>query len=132
MIDPAVRERAARAAPGARVVGGTVRPLAGGAVARYVEQLTLHLAGGDDRLELVRKEASAHEIAGLRAAQAVRPRAAAVPELVVAGPGWLITPLAPGAPLAPGDPVRPACSTRSRSCMPATRAAPACPRRSRG
>jgi hypothetical protein len=103
MIDPAVRDWARRAVPGARVVSCTVRPLARGAVARYVEQLTLHLGGGPDRLELVRKEASAHEIAGLRAAQAVRLKAPAVPELVAAGPGWLITPLAPGVPLASGD-----------------------------
>jgi hypothetical protein len=131
MIDPAVRDWARRAVPGARVVSCTVRPLARGAVARYVEQLTLHLGGGPDRLELVRKEASAHEIAGLRAAQAVRLKAPAVPELVAAGPGWLITPLAPAYRWPPAILSRPACSTRSRSCMPATRARPACPPRSR-
>ena len=83
----------------------TVRPLSGGNVASYVEQVTLHLAGSHDPLELVRKEAPAHEIAGLRAAQALRPQATAVPELVAWGTDWLITPLAPGAPLAWGDAV---------------------------
>lgn len=131
MIDPAVRERAGRAVPGARVDSCTVRPLAGGAVPCYVEQLTLHLAGGHDRLELVRQEASAHEIAGLRAAQEVRRQAPAVPELVAAGPDRLITPLAPEHRWPPAIRPRPPCSTRSRSCTPATRAGPACPPRSR-
>ncbi|HEX3715704.1 MAG TPA: aminoglycoside phosphotransferase family protein [Trebonia sp.] len=101
IITPAVLDWAGRVSPGARVAGCTVRALPGGAVARRVDQLTLHLAGGGP-LELVRKEVPAHEIAGLRAAQAVRPDATAVPELVAWGPGWLITPLAPGMPLA-GD-----------------------------
>jgi hypothetical protein len=48
----------------------------------------------------VRKEVPALEIAGLCAAQAVRPQATAIPELVAWGPGWLITPLAAGSPLA--------------------------------
>jgi hypothetical protein len=103
-IDPDVLAWAGRVRPGTQVAGCTVRPLAGGGVADRVEQLTLHLAGGG-RLELVYKDAPAHEIAGLRAAQAVRPDATAVPELVAAGPGWLVTPFAPGSPLAWGDAV---------------------------
>jgi hypothetical protein len=105
IITPAVLEWAERVRPGARVANCTVRPLSGGNVARYVEQVTLHLTGSHDPLELVRKEAPAHEIAGLRAAQALRPQATAIPELVAWGTDWLITPLAPGAPLAWGDPV---------------------------
>jgi hypothetical protein len=61
--------------------------------------VTVHLAGRRDPVELVRKEVPPHEIAGLRAAQAVRPDAAAIPELVAWGSDWLITPLAPGSPL---------------------------------
>jgi hypothetical protein len=60
----------------------SVRPLTGGAVARQVDQVTLHLTGHREPLELVRKGASAQEIAGLRAAQAVRRQAMAIPELV--------------------------------------------------
>ncbi|MEU7615357.1 aminoglycoside phosphotransferase family protein [Micromonospora rifamycinica] len=59
-------------------------------------------AGPDEHsLELVRKDASAHEIAGLRAAQAVRPEATAVPEIVAWGTNWLIIPLMPGTALDP-------------------------------
>jgi Phosphotransferase enzyme family len=104
LVTPAVQEWAERARPGARVTGCTVRPLDGGAVSRHVDQVTLHLTGGCAPLELVRKQAAAHEIAGLRAAQAVRAETAAVPELVAWGNDWLMTPLAPGAPLAWGDP----------------------------
>jgi Phosphotransferase enzyme family len=67
--------------------------------------VTLHLTGHRDPLELVRKQAPAHEIAGLRAAQAVRPETTAIPELVAWGSDWLITPLAPGSPLAWGEAV---------------------------
>jgi hypothetical protein len=102
---PAVLAWAERRAPGARVAGCAVRPLAGGAVARRVDQVTLHLTGQHEPLELVCKQASAHEIAGLRAAQAVRQETAAIPELVAWGSDWLITPLAPGSPLAWGDAV---------------------------
>ena len=101
IITPAVREWAAQVRPGARVADCTVRPLAGGAVARRVDRVTLHLTDGHGTLDLVRKEVPAYEIAGLRAAQAVRPQASAVPELVTWGDDWLITPLAPGSPLAP-------------------------------
>jgi hypothetical protein len=104
-MTPAVLEWARRIRPGARVIDCTVRPLAGGAVARQVEQVTLHLTGGDGPLELVRKDASDREIAGLRAAQVVRPDVSAIPELVAWGSDWLITPLAPGSPLAWGDAV---------------------------
>ncbi len=72
--------------------------------------------------------ASAHEIAGLRAAQAVRQETTAIPEIVAWGSDWLITPLAPGSPLAWATWFRPACSTRSPRCMRATTAPPACPR----
>jgi hypothetical protein len=106
IITPAVLEWAERMRPGARVVSCTLRPLAGGTVARRVEQVTLHLAGDQDPLELVRKEAPAHEIAGLRAAQTVRQETTtAIPELVAWGTGWLITPLAPGSALAWDDAV---------------------------
>jgi hypothetical protein len=102
ILTPAVMEWAGRAAPGARVARCSVRPLTGGAVARQVDQVTLHLTGHREPLELVRKGALAHEIAGLRAAQAVRREATAIPELVAWGGDWLITPLAPGSPLAWG------------------------------
>jgi Phosphotransferase enzyme family len=104
-IDPDVLAWAGRVRPGTQVASCTVWPLAGGGVAGRVEQMTLHLTGNGDPLELVRKDVPEHEIAGLRAAQAVRPDATAVPELVAAGPGWLITPFAPGSPLAWGDAV---------------------------
>jgi hypothetical protein len=103
-LDPAVRaavqEWVARVRPAAQIAAGHVRPLAGGYVSGHVDQLTLTLDDDREPLELVRKDASAHEIAGLRAAQALRPDATAIPELVAAGPGWLIIPLAPGSPLA--------------------------------
>jgi hypothetical protein len=67
--------------------------------------MTLHLTGGHDPLELVRKDAPAFEIAGLRAAQAVRSQASVMPELVAWGAGWLIMALAPGSPLDWGDAV---------------------------
>jgi Phosphotransferase enzyme family len=104
-ITPAVAAWAERVRPGARVAGCTVRPLAGGSVARWVEQLTLHLSGGHAPLELVRKEAAALEIAGLSAAQAARAEGTAIPELVAHGRDWLILPFAPGGPLDWGDPV---------------------------
>lgn len=124
ILTPAVMEWAERTRPGARVAGCAVRPLAGGAVARRVEQVTLHMTGHHDPLELVRKQAPAHEIAGLRAAQAVRPETTAIPELVAWGSDWLITPLAPGSPLAWAMRSRRTWSTRSPRCMPATRAPP--------
>jgi Ser/Thr protein kinase RdoA (MazF antagonist) len=104
-ITPAVTAWAGRTVPGARVAGCTVRPLAGGSVARWVEKLTLHLSGGHAPLELVRKEAAALEIAGLGAAQAARADDTAIPELVAYGRDWLILPFVPGGPLDWGDPV---------------------------
>lgn len=85
--------------------------------------MTLHLSGGQGPLELVRKQAPAHEIAGLGAAQAARADTAAIPELVAWGSDWLVTPLAPGSPLAWGDPVpvRPA-----RRAGSAARSLPGC------
>jgi hypothetical protein len=105
IVTPAVLAWIERTVPGARVTGCELRQLPGGAVALRVDQVTLHLAARRDPVELVRKQAPPHEIAGLRAAQAVRPDAAAIPELVAWGSDWLITPLAPGAPLDWGDPV---------------------------
>jgi thiamine kinase-like enzyme len=64
-ITPAVQQWAERGRPGAQVTGYTRRPPEGGAVARSVDQVTLHLTGGYAPLELVRKEVPAHEIAGL-------------------------------------------------------------------
>lgn len=104
-ITPAVTAWAERTVPGTRVVGAAVRPLTGGSVARWVEQLTLHLSGGHAPLELVRKEAAALEIAGLSAAQAARADDTAIPELVAYGSDWLILPFAPGGPLDWGAPV---------------------------
>lgn len=101
VVTAAVLQWVERTRPGARVARCSVRPLPGGAVARWVEQVTLHLAGGDGALDLVRKDASALEIAGLRAAQAVRSERTGVPELVASGDGWLTMALAPGSPLAP-------------------------------
>jgi hypothetical protein len=72
-----------------------VRELGGGAVSERVERWTVRLA--DDRVvDLVFKRASGHEIAGLRAAQEVRPAATAVPSLVAAGSDWLMTPFVDG------------------------------------
>ncbi len=104
-VTPAVAAWAERTVPGARVTGAAASPLAGGSVARWVERMTLHLAGGHGPLELVRKEAAAHEIAGLRAAQAARGEGTAIPDLVAYGDDWLIIPFAPGGPLDWGDPV---------------------------
>jgi hypothetical protein len=74
IITPAVLEWVGRVRPGARVASSTLRPLAGGAVADRVDQVTLHLTGGHGSVDLVRKEAPALEIAGLRAAQAAARR----------------------------------------------------------
>jgi hypothetical protein len=98
ILTPAVTEWAGRAAPGARVARCAVRPLAGGAVARRVDQVTLHLTGHHDPLELVRKQVPAHEIAGLRAAQVIRQQTTAIPELLAWGSDWLISPPATSRP----------------------------------
>jgi hypothetical protein len=105
IVTPEVLEWAGRVRPGAVVTDCTVRPLAGGNVARQAERLTLHLTDGGEPLELVRKDAPGLEIAGLRAAQAVRREGSAIPELVACGDDWLITPLAPGSALDWGDAV---------------------------
>jgi Phosphotransferase enzyme family len=105
IVTPEVLDWAGRVRPGAGVADCTVRPLAGGAVARLVERMTLRLTDGGEPLELVRKDAPALEIAGLRAAQAVRREGGAIPELVASGDDWLITPLAPGSALDWGDAV---------------------------
>ena len=81
-VTPAVAAWVERTVAGARVTGAATSPLAGGSVARWVERMTLHLAGGRGPVELVRKEAAAHEIAGLRAAQAARAEGTAIPDLV--------------------------------------------------
>src|SRR5262245_43752379 len=104
IITPTLLEWVERVKPGARVVSCTVHPLSGEAAARRVEQMTLHLVGNQvGQLELVRKGASAHEIAGLCAAQAVLAETTAIPELVDSGTNWLITPLIPGSSLTPDD-----------------------------
>ncbi|MQY10003.1 hypothetical protein SRB5_01070 [Streptomyces sp. RB5] len=75
--------------------------MSGGTVSDLVELITLHLAGGRD-VQVVRKRASPHEAVGLAAAQAIRPAATAVPELIACGEGaegtWIITLFLPGAP----------------------------------
>jgi hypothetical protein len=52
LVTPAVLKWAERARPHARVTGCTIRPLDGGAVSRLVDQVTLHLTGGDAPLDL--------------------------------------------------------------------------------
>lgn len=84
------------------VEGLRVEPLTGGAVSARVERLTVRVVvgGSVESVDLVRKWGLAHELAGLRAAQVVRPEAAAVPELIADGHDqtgwWLITPLYEG------------------------------------
>ncbi|GAB1819530.1 aminoglycoside phosphotransferase family protein [Herbidospora sp. RD11066] len=84
----------------------SVRPLAGGSVSAGVERITLHLADGRD-IHVTRKRAFAHEVAGLAAAQQVRPHATAIPELIASGVDddgpWLVTPFVSGTPLS-GEP----------------------------
>ena len=67
------------------------------------------------------------EIAGLRAAQAVRHETTAIPELVAWGSDWLVTPLAAGSPLAWGNAVPASLFDALPRCMPATTAPPASP-----
>jgi hypothetical protein len=100
---PSVLAWVDRVAPGAGVIGSSTRTLPGGTVAARVERITLHLADGATAVDLVRKDASAAEIAGLRAAQVVRPQVDAVPELVASGTDWLVTPMIAGTPLASGN-----------------------------
>lgn len=84
------------------VEGVRAEPLGGGAVATRVERLKVRVVvrGQVGSVELVRKWGFAHELAGLRAAQVVRPGASAVPELIAAGRDetgwWTITPLYKG------------------------------------
>lgn len=109
-LPPALLDWVAETTGGAHVEHCTVRFLTGGSVSGRVERITLHLAGARDgdgdgmrEVEVVRKRAFAHETAGLRAAQTVRPAAAAVPELIAWGEAgqttWLISPFLPGTPL---------------------------------
>jgi hypothetical protein len=103
----ALLEWAVRTSGGAPVDRWTIEKLAGGAVSDLVERITLYpkSAGGRDlELSVVRKRALPHEIAGLQAAQAVRPAATSIPELITwgrdeTGP-WMITVSCPGEPLA--------------------------------
>ncbi len=89
----------ARAKTGtARVVRWTAEPIAGGTVSDRVERITLYLEDDDGAVRNVRvvgKHALPHEIAGLRLAQAVRPAAAAIPELIAWGSDpvgpWLVS-----------------------------------------
>jgi aminoglycoside phosphotransferase (APT) family kinase protein len=113
---PAVVGWALRTTGCTGVVGCVVRPLRRGAVAERVEEIELHLTGcrpgGGRTVRVVEKSASRHEVAGLRAAQSVRPAATAVPELVAAGRNtagwWLVTPFVAGAPLSGPRPAAPA------------------------
>ncbi|HLI01757.1 MAG TPA: hypothetical protein VKV06_13310, partial [Acidimicrobiales bacterium] len=84
------------------VVGWRIERLSGGAVAARVERLEVQarIGGSVESVPLVRKWGFAHEVAGLRAAQAVRPDARSVPELIAhgrdqSGP-WMVTPLYEG------------------------------------
>lgn len=104
---------------GARVERCTVRPLTGGSVSGLVERITLHLADGGEHtrglqdvrdaqvVQVVRKRVFPHETAGPAAAQAIRPTATAVPELITWGEdeegAWLISAFVPGAPLPDRD-----------------------------
>ncbi|WP_170317050.1 aminoglycoside phosphotransferase family protein [Acrocarpospora corrugata] len=84
-----------------------MQPLSGGTVSGSVERITLHMSGisGDAdpatrEVQVVRKRAFPHEVAGLSAAQALRPAATAIPELITWGRDqyglWLITPFVAG------------------------------------
>jgi aminoglycoside phosphotransferase (APT) family kinase protein len=120
-----VLEWALRTTACAKVSGHTVRALARGAVADRVEELTLHLTGCPDgagrTVRVVEKSASRHEVAGLRAAQVVRPAATAIPELVAAGEDetgpWTVTPLLSGTPLPNRDASTPRNLFQSLACL---------------
>lgn len=101
-LPAALLEWAARTG-GAAVDRSSIDVVTGGSVSPLVEQITLHVAGR--ALTVVRKRALPHEIAGLRAAQVVRPAATAIPELIAwggddpAGGPWMITARAAGEPM---------------------------------
>jgi hypothetical protein len=103
-LPDALLEWVARRTGRAHVERWTVQPFAGGAVSDRVERITLYLGsavGHGHEISVVGKRAFEHEIAGLHAAaQAVRPDAAAIPELIAsrrdAARPWLITTLCPG------------------------------------
>lgn len=74
-------------------------PMSGGTVAARIERIDISVIDDDGQertVTVVQKWTWLHEIAGLRAAQAVRERARAVPLLIAAGgdesSAWLITP----------------------------------------
>jgi aminoglycoside phosphotransferase (APT) family kinase protein len=107
VIPPSVLEWAARVTGTERAERCTVSPLTGGAVSGAMERITVHMAATAAparQVEVVRKRAFAHEVAGLDAVQSLRPTATAIPELIASGHDdegpWLITPFIPGTPLA--------------------------------
>ena len=88
----------------AAVVSGCRRtPMRGGTVAARIERIDLRVVaeGRPQRtIAVVRKWTWPHEVLGLRAAQVVRQRAAAIPRLLAEGTdergSWLIVPFYPG------------------------------------
>jgi len=94
----------------------------GGAVARRVERLDVSMGRADGSLRtlsLARKWGVAAEVTALAAAQAVRPAARAIPELVASGRDgqgcWMITPFYTGRQAGTGAP--PAVVFDSLACL---------------
>ncbi len=88
---------------GERIVGCRRTAMGGGTVAARIERIDIDLATADDRpctIAVVQKWTWRHEVLGLRAAQAARPAASAVPRLLADGTDgnghWLITPFYEG------------------------------------
>lgn len=90
-------------ANGGYVSGLREEPMSGGTVAARIERIDISVAvqGNAPRtVAVVRKWTRPHEILGLEAAQAVRPRAAAIPRLLADGTDergpWMIMPFYAG------------------------------------
>src|ERR1022692_780593 len=110
----------------ARLIEVAVLPMNGGAVARRVERLDVSMGSADGSLctlALVRKWGTTAETTALAAAQAVRPAARAIPELVASGRDgqgrWMISPFYAGHQAGTGAPRR-SCSTPLAACTPAS------------
>ncbi|WP_170321377.1 phosphotransferase [Acrocarpospora pleiomorpha] len=110
IVAPALLEWAARMTGCGRVERCTVRPLSGGSVSGSVELITLHMVGAGSatrEVQMVRKRAFPHEVAGLAAAQEIRRNATAIPELIASGDDhdgpWLIIPFTSGTLLSDQD-----------------------------
>jgi hypothetical protein len=110
----------------ARLIEVAVTPMNGGAVARRVERLDVSMGRADGSLRmlsLARKWGVVAEVTALAAAQAVRPAARAIPELVASGRDgqgcWMITPFYPGRQAGPAHRRR-SCSTPWPACTRAS------------